>query len=119
MECSFKSGVCGIVLLLVAGLSGCSTVSSVAEKSGAVLSNLNPFSSSPPNTEANQAEPASVAVPATPAAADSIRVDATPANGNGVTQAAARQPASGQVQAMVADNKECTTFCSLPLHKSQ
>lgn len=91
MKRLLKSGLCCVVFLL----AGCSTVSSVAEKSGAVLSHLNPFSS-PASTEvAKQPEPAPVAVSA---------------------NAAPPEPAP-QVTAMVADNKQCTTFCALPVRQ--
>lgn len=97
MECYLKSMCSGVFLMLLTGLSGCSTVSTVAEKSGAALSRLNPFSSASPDADAKQVEAAS---------------------GNGVALAAAQPSTSGdQVQAMVADNKQCTTFCSLPIPK--
>ncbi len=92
-------------------LSGCSTVSDVASSSVSALSGLNPFSSD------KEVSPASDAVfaPATPP--EAIRVEAP--QQEPVQLAAMPAPAAPTVQATVAGNTQCTTFCALPMHKSQ
>ncbi len=119
MKRLLKPGLCCAALLLAAGLSGCSTVSSVAEKSGAMLSHLNPFSSSPAEAE-QQPEPANTTqAQATPApdAQPVLQVAAAPAPVPQPPQPAAPKPV--EVKAVVGDNAQCTTFCALPLRKPQ
>lgn len=118
MQCSAKSGLYAVLLVVVAGLSACSAVSAVAEKPGTVLSRLNPFSSAGEEAKPAAPEPAQVTVPATPDDAESIRVEATPpTNANKMLAVAVAEPVrSGgeDVTTVLADNKVCTTFCALP-----
>lgn len=94
---------CMVVLLAGLSLSGCSSVSQTV--SGAV-SAVNPFQQqteeAPP-----EAAPANEGIPVSPASSTSIRVETKP-------------PAQGGQQGMevnVGGNKQCTTFCALPMRK--
>lgn len=105
MKQKFHSTVwCVVVLAAGLSLSGCSSISQMST----TISNLNPFQQ---QTE----ETPPVTAPAnegTPAPSASIRVEAKPP---------AKPPAQGgrrqEVKVNVGDNKQCTTFCALPVRK--
>lgn len=133
------------VMFATALLSGCSTVSNVASSSVSALSSLNPFSGDKevstasdaaptpapaapkaairveapqqePVTLAAMPAPAAVAVPEpAPAPVKKHRVKRKKAPVSAPVVAAA--PATPAVQATVAGNTQCTTFCALPMHK--
>lgn len=100
---------CAVWVCLGVALSGCSTLSDAASSSVAGLSKLNPFaaSSSPKPDEAQTVAPAST--PAT--------LKPTEASGKVILVSA--PPASATVETTLADNKQCTTFCALPMRKPQ
>ncbi len=95
-------------------LSGCSTVSDAASGSSPVFSNLNPFGSVKPATE-NQPVPATDTSPAEQATPTTIRVDSGASAS--IKMASATHTRAGDVEATVGDNKQCTTFCALPLRR--
>ena len=101
---------CAVWVCLGVALSGCSTLSDAASSSVAGLSKLNPFaaSSSPKSGEAQTVAPAST-TPAT--------LKPTEASGKVILVSA--PPASATVETTLADNKQCTTFCALPMRKPQ
>ena len=101
------------VLFFSLSLSGCSLFSQTSEAAGDGLSKVNPFSQqqAAPAPVASQPEQAApVAKPLEQEAPKpSIRVEAAPA-------APADQKKSG-VAVNLGDNKQCTTFCALPMHR--
>lgn len=90
---------CTLVLVLGVSLSGCSSLSSMSD----TVSGLNPFQQT--ETTPSETAPTNQENPAAPAT--SIWVES-------------KQPVLRQQQAVevnVGDNKQCTTFCALPLRK--
>lgn len=98
---------CAIWVCLGVALSGCSTLSDAVSSSAAGLSKLNPFaaSSSPKTDKAQTVAPAST--PATQ----------KPTEATGKVILVSAPPASATIEATLADNKQCTTFCALPMRK--
>jgi uncharacterized membrane protein len=124
-------------------LSGCSTVSNVASSSASALSSLNPFSSDKEVSPASDAVPVPVApqdvirveapqqetvqlaaMPApeavpepAPAPVKKRHVKHKKAPASAPVVAAPAVASAPVVQATVAGNAQCTTFCALPMRK--
>lgn len=102
------------LLAVVMSLTGCSTVSdtvsSVTSGSVSVLSNLNPFGADKPATEKASTQEQVAPEQVKPA---TLLVEAAPAEPVKLAQAAP-QP---NVETTIGDNKQCTTFCALPVRK--
>lgn len=106
----------GSVLLVISMLiSGCSTVSDMASSSASMLSDMNPFGARSSATE-EQSVPAAEVVPVSAPPA-TIQVENTsPSYFRRVSNV---EPPPVDVDATVGNNKQCTTFCALPLRKPQ
>ncbi|QTR49914.1 hypothetical protein [Candidatus Thiothrix anitrata] len=89
-------------------LSGCSTLSDVASTSVTGIAKLNPFAT---NT-ANPVDGQNVAPASTPAVQNS-----TVTGGKLLLVSTPPVPAAVEVDATLAGNKECTTFCALPVRQ--
>ena len=89
-------------------LSGCSTLSDVASTSAAGIAKLNPFASN----AAKSVDGQSVAPASTPTTQKS-----TATGGKLLLVSTPPVPAAVEVEATLAGNKECTTFCALPVRQ--
>lgn len=98
---------CAVWIFLGVTLSGCSTLSDAASSSAAGLSKLNPFAASSTPKPADTQTVAPASTPAT--------LNPTEATGKVILVSA--PPASATLETTLADNKQCTTFCALPVRK--
>lgn len=128
MDKPFKTTLCCVALAwAVSVLSGCSTVSDVASSSVTTLAKLNPFSAA---TQMPDAKPV-VETELTPTPVSEPVVVQPPADAS-VTEGkvfrvntpvarskAKKKKSATEVEAILAGNKECTTFCALPSLKQK
>jgi hypothetical protein len=92
-----------VVLLGSLSVSACSNLSDISETVSGAASAVNPFKQ---QTEGSEPAPTNESMPLN-APATSIRVETKPPEPRG----------QQEVEINVGNNKQCTTFCALPMHK--